>query len=134
MKRKLTDDDIDGQVSIDYHDAYLKWIFNKDKKEHFSKTVILHRDNRKELRKVYGEPDGTWSGEFKFDVWFRDFEGERFCILSAGDKGTVYEMKGDLNRIQNKGDVIVKFMEYTFRQLKANMPTKVLNMIGRSQP
>lgn len=136
MKRKLTDDDVDGQVSIDNSDAYLQWTFDKkgDKRDHFLKIVILNRDNRKELRKVYGAPDGVWSGEFKFDVWFRDFEGERFCIMSAGAKGTVYEMKGDWNRLQAKGDVIVRFMDYTFRQLKANMPTKFLNKIVRSQP
>ena len=126
-KRKLVDADVSGQVSIDGYVG--KTTQQKNQAELFEMVTILHRDNRKELRKVYGDPDGYWVGEFRYDVWFRDFEGERFVIMSAPVKGTLYEMKGDFNRMNSKSEAIDHFLDYTYRQLKANMPAKFMKML-----
>lgn len=129
-KHRYADADVDNQQPVEGCDAYIEWMREGN---HFEKVMILNRDNRKELRKVYGEPNGIWVGEYRYDIWFRDYKGERFCIMSAGEKGTCYEMKGSFEHLQSVGGVVVHFMDYTYRQLKANMPAKVLKFIKESE-
>lgn len=83
------------------------------------KFHILSKDNRKDLRTVLGKPDAYWNGEFYFHVWIREFEDEKFIIMTAKNKGTCIEIcNTSIKTIEKKGDVIIRFMNDLYSKLK----------------
>lgn len=54
---------------------------------------VILVDNREAFRTAWGPMDFAYKGsEFHFHCWVREFEGEKFIILTAKGKGTAMEM------------------------------------------
>lgn len=52
----------------------------------------LQSDLRKEFKSKLGRQDNVFNGEFTHYIWYVEYEGLKFKIFSAKDKGTSYEI------------------------------------------
>ena len=97
------------------------WLYGNYKSyTKFEDSCLLTKDNRKDFRTLYGKPDATWTGEFRFSVWIREFKGEKFIVLTAKTKGTCIEIANtspciDINE---KASVIIAFVKSVLVSLK----------------
>jgi len=87
-------------------------VFSSDIKNVYKVHTLL-TDNRKSFRKIFGKPDTYWKGsEFYFHVWIREFQGEKFIVLTAVGKGTCIEIcDTSFEGINKKSKVIMLFIE-----------------------
>lgn len=99
-----------NSCSIDNCSAYLASICGI---LNFHKHHFLSRDNRETFKKIWGKPDTYWKGsEFYFHVWIREFENEKFIVLTAKGKGTCIEIcDTSLKKINSKKEIIIRFTE-----------------------
>ena len=88
---------------------------------HIAHTIT--KDNRKEFKRIFGKPDTYWKGsEYYFHIWIREFEGEKFLILTAKGKGTCIEIcDTSFEEINDKGHKIVRFVEDLYFRLKGDV-------------
>ncbi len=82
----LTDKDIGCNLQITTNSKVLKFICDNVKDRLQSSTI--------NFSKIFGEKKGIYKGsEYEFSVWFVNFKGYDFVILSAEGYGTTYEIK-----------------------------------------
>lgn len=75
-------------------------------------------DNRKFFAKLFGKKSCQWTGEFRFDCWLLDLKTTEVLILTAGTRGTCYEMviKKNGNKIRKDPTKVLKLMCWIGKQ------------------
>lgn len=80
----------------------------------FDRLHLLNKDNRLAFRKMYGKPDTYWkNSEYYFHVWIREFNGEKFIIMTAKGKGTCIEICNTSLRTINSVRTSKAIMDFT---------------------
>lgn len=80
-----------------------------------SRETQLYQDNRANLLRIFGNPDFTWTGEFRFNCYCLELNddsqyGIRVLVLTAAGKGTCYELIQE-EGVPKRKDLAVTFLE-----------------------
>jgi hypothetical protein len=76
-------------------------------------------DNREKFKALWGKPDFYFRGSHYFHVWVKEFEGEKFLVLTAREHGTVVEMvRPDYRDIDEKRDVVAAFAKSLLKEMR----------------
>lgn len=114
IKKKYNDGLIKTSVldNFDIFSNYQKNMINNWKNyEKVKEFNCLYQERIEEFKKIFGEQNFIWSGEFKMYSWVVKHNGCEAIIFSGKGKGTIVEIiLNDNNR--PKGSVEEFFNEY----------------------
>lgn len=105
---------------IENNGAFRSVIFDD---KNFHVFLAITKDNREEFKRIFGKPDTYWKGsEHYFHIWIREFEGDKFLIMTAKGKGTCIEIcDTSFDQINKKGHKIIRFVEDLYFRLKGDV-------------
>lgn len=83
-------------------------------KEEIKRSVVLTKDNRKEMQDIFGPPNFCYKGEFYYRIYLLRFQGFLFSVATAKDKGTEIAI---LDRKENT-NIIPNFLNAFYEKIK----------------
>ena len=81
-----------------------------------NRSIRLTKFLKNELTKIYGKHTRRFRGEFYYYVWDVEFNGEKFSIYTANNKGTSIEIDAEPNK--DKVSVIKEFLNQLDNQIQ----------------
>lgn len=82
----------------------------------FENIDLLHGDNKKDFKKIWGEQSCTWMGWEREWVWLHELEHCNLFVLTATNRGTTYEIS-PTNPTTEALDEVEDFMRKTIEDL-----------------
>jgi len=109
MKLKdLPDNTVDFMNSLKVRN----YIFDKTKRP--LRITLFFGNNIEKFTKLFGESNGTYTGERRSKYWIINFKDRKIIIFSGSVRGTSYEIVGsDLDefiKTDSLGDLLVEFL------------------------